>query len=663
MRTSPCGRWTISCNGHGLTWNAGERVQSYTHPLWMLLLTGVYFVTREAYYSTLLLSAAVSILAVVLLLRYVATSSPWSVLVGGAALVLSKAFVDYSTSGLENPLTHLLLALFFIVYLRTFPAPRKLFLLSLIAALIAVNRVDAVLLVGLPFLLALVEERAYVHAHPLAALGWLALGALPFVAWEIFSLAYYGFLVPNTAFAKLNTGIPQADLLRQGLVYLVQSTRIDYFTSACLLGFAVLALLARRARITAMVLAALLYLAYVVWIGGDFMSGRFLAAPFFCIVAAATASGMLDGRRIGPAVLAAVLVLGLLQPTVARLGRPHLPVRRGRQPHDRHRRRARLLLRLHRAGAPAAGPGRHAPPLLAGRRTARPLRPAQGAAGVGRRVLRLRGGAGDVRRRPERAGRPASRPPAGPAREKVAHRPFRAPAARGLPGNAGFGREQAVRPRGGRVLRPAVDRRARAALDRGALAGDLEDEHGAVRRPVGGLRRRPARTPLARAAPARRLSTELCNAQGTADVRFAGGPKLVGYSAEVQGAGADRKLAATLYWQRGDEHADYLASFVHVRPVKPGQPANPNDPYGIWAGAEHYQPGGHWSTEYWRDHVYVDQFLVPLPPDMPAGEYGLEVGWFDPKAGEQLDPVAETVKPPLGILWRSVLLPPLRVDK
>jgi hypothetical protein len=46
---------------------------------------------------------------------------------------------------------------------------------------------------------------------------------------------------------------------------------------------------------------------------------------------------------------------------------------------------------------------------------------------------------------------------------------------------------------------------------------------------------------------------------------------------------------------------------------------------------------------------------------MPPGEYFLEVGWFDPATGEQLDPAPETVTPPLKILWRSVLLPPVRI--
>src|SRR5712692_3374466 len=33
-------------NGYGLTWNIDERVQVYTHPLWMFLLSMVYFCLR-----------------------------------------------------------------------------------------------------------------------------------------------------------------------------------------------------------------------------------------------------------------------------------------------------------------------------------------------------------------------------------------------------------------------------------------------------------------------------------------------------------------------------------------------------------------------------------------------------------------------------------------
>ena len=43
----------------------------------------------------------------------------------------------------------------------------------------------------------------------------LALGLSPLIAWELFSLFYYGFLFPNTAFAKLNTGLPRNELMQE----------------------------------------------------------------------------------------------------------------------------------------------------------------------------------------------------------------------------------------------------------------------------------------------------------------------------------------------------------------------------------------------------------------------------------------------------------------
>ena len=39
--------------GHGLRWNVAERVQAYTHPLWLFVLALPYSITREPYLTTL----------------------------------------------------------------------------------------------------------------------------------------------------------------------------------------------------------------------------------------------------------------------------------------------------------------------------------------------------------------------------------------------------------------------------------------------------------------------------------------------------------------------------------------------------------------------------------------------------------------------------------
>src|SRR5690242_15013574 len=43
-------------NGYGLRWNVAERVQTYTNPLWMLLMSAAYVVSHVVYYTSLALS-------------------------------------------------------------------------------------------------------------------------------------------------------------------------------------------------------------------------------------------------------------------------------------------------------------------------------------------------------------------------------------------------------------------------------------------------------------------------------------------------------------------------------------------------------------------------------------------------------------------------------
>ena len=104
-------------HGYGLRWNIAERVQTYTHPLWMLALTASSWMMGESYYSTIATSIATS-LAAVTLLTYKLAASRRTAVAGLLAVGTSQAHLDYATSGLENPLTHLLLALFILGRLR-----------------------------------------------------------------------------------------------------------------------------------------------------------------------------------------------------------------------------------------------------------------------------------------------------------------------------------------------------------------------------------------------------------------------------------------------------------------------------------------------------------------------------------------------------------------
>lgn len=264
-------------NGHGLRWNIAERVQAYTHPLWMLLISGAYFVTRDLYYSTIGLSLACSAAVLPVLARRLGTANS-AVLVGLGVLLFSKAFVEYSASGLENPLTHLLLVFFFVVYFRTPFGRREFLLLALLGALIALNRMDAILLV-LP---ALIEAFWRVRSARAVLAGLV--GFSPFMLWEAFSVVYYGFPFPNTAYAKLGTGIGQLELLGQSYYYFLNSLRLDPVTLPAIAAALLLALFVPERKHTVVMAGVAFYLVYIARIGGDFMSGRFFAAPLLCSV-------------------------------------------------------------------------------------------------------------------------------------------------------------------------------------------------------------------------------------------------------------------------------------------------------------------------------------------------------------------------------------------
>jgi len=289
--------------GHGLTWNVAERVQVYTNPLFMLIFSLVYAFTREAFLSAIALQVVLSAGAAWLLGWKVARSAASGAFVL-VVLAVSRSFVDYSTSGLENPLNHLLLAAFL---WQILDRPRATFVHGLLAALLLTSRLDMALLVGPPLVYRVIQARSW-----RAVLG-AALGFAPFLLWEGFALVYYGSPVPNTAYAKLSTGIPDRALIPQGRHYYHALLKFDRP------GFVVLAAglaagLVLWRRFGAWALALSLYLVYVIEIGGDFMAGRFFTAPL-CIAVGLLAQLELPRRWSAAWLLPALGAIGLAYQT------------------------------------------------------------------------------------------------------------------------------------------------------------------------------------------------------------------------------------------------------------------------------------------------------------------------------------------------------------
>jgi arabinofuranosyltransferase len=293
---------------HGLRWNSAERVQAYTHPLWLLLMILARYVGRDAYWSLLALSVLTSAACVGMIAYRSPRVAPFLAAIAGT-LALSKSFVEFSSSGLENPLTHLLVVLLWVEAVRS-PSPSP-FRVSALAGLAALNRLDLLLLFIPPLLAAL-------RAQPRVSLrDWrcVVLACSPLLAWELFSLVYYGSLVPNTAIAKLETGVSRAELLGHGLAYVLQPSWNDPVSLVLLLVGLPLGMVRGRGPLRALCLGATLYICYVIWIGGDFMAGRFLSAPVLVAVLTLIELAPIPRPALQVALSAGALALQAVSPT------------------------------------------------------------------------------------------------------------------------------------------------------------------------------------------------------------------------------------------------------------------------------------------------------------------------------------------------------------
>lgn len=314
-------------HGRGLRFNALERVQAYTHPLWLVFVTPFVALTGEGLWAPIAASLVCTAAAVALVVRLCGTEGPggWTAVL---ALVASKSFVDFSTSGLENPLTHLLLAVFVFVLLRpaagpdTAPAPRapvsrrRLLALSACSALLFVDRMDAVLLLSpVAGWVALELVRA---GRARRAVAPVLLGLLPALLWLAFATLYYGSPWPNTAYAKLSTGIGAGALIGQGLLYLRDFIEVDSAGALVLMAGTLAGLTHGRLEVRALAAGLPLYVLYTVWIGGDFMLGRFFTPPVFLAALllgiAARAGRPAWQARFAPAITVAAVLLSVLSP-------------------------------------------------------------------------------------------------------------------------------------------------------------------------------------------------------------------------------------------------------------------------------------------------------------------------------------------------------------
>lgn len=274
--------------GHGIRFNLYERSFLSTSVAYFFILLPLRLATSDPFvmYAVFALACNATLLY---LLWVLAQRNVWVWLLGLGLLFASKAHFDYSWFGQENPLGHVLATALALAWCRLYPGlkvgePPTRAWWCFFVALVAVAplyRHDFVLLAWPLAGWALWANRA--------RLGWAglfrstALMLVPLGAWTLFSLVYFGFPLPASAYAKLPEGYGLGYRLVSAWDYYRFSLHKDGVMMSVI--FASQLLWFRRGPARAIAVAVALVLIYVIFVGGDYMGGRFFSAAYVLMVA------------------------------------------------------------------------------------------------------------------------------------------------------------------------------------------------------------------------------------------------------------------------------------------------------------------------------------------------------------------------------------------
>ena len=268
--------------GQGLVYNIGERSTASTCPLFTLVIALAYFVTREMYFTSLAVCTLLSVAAYVILV-YKLCRTKEQVVISFITLSGSQAFISYTTSGLENSLLFFLSALFLLTLRNKERFDGKsMLILALLISLLAMARMDSVLIFVPVIVWIYLFKRENVSF--IKAVGIGILGLLPFILWELFACFYFGFPFPNPAYVKLGTAIAMKEYIKRGILYTVYTGLDDIVVIVIPAAAVLFSLFSRKLKYILVSSGILIYVVYIIRIGGDFMMGRHFTNLFFVSV-------------------------------------------------------------------------------------------------------------------------------------------------------------------------------------------------------------------------------------------------------------------------------------------------------------------------------------------------------------------------------------------
>jgi arabinofuranosyltransferase len=292
-------------DGAGLVWNPGQHVEGYSNYLWVVTLAGLHKAGADIVLSGRWLGFSIAIVGAGATYRLSRDllddqSGPIAGLVAALLLSASGSWALWAAGGLEVPLFGTLVIVAVLLHLRErewrWPPVS-----GAVWALVAMTRPDGILLAAVSSLFKVydgVHAARGARAHSMRAVrefAWLLFFFATFAAiygpYYLWRYDTYGWFFPNTYYAKVGYGIDQYDRgLRYFMLFLEESGGWLLLITPIAIAFAPM----RRSRATYVFGLMIVWMAYVVYVGGDsLLRFRFFAPVlplFFALVTASVAA-------------------------------------------------------------------------------------------------------------------------------------------------------------------------------------------------------------------------------------------------------------------------------------------------------------------------------------------------------------------------------------
>ncbi|MDI6767361.1 MAG: hypothetical protein QME52_11110 [Bacteroidota bacterium] len=269
--------------GNGLVWNVGERIEGYTNFLWTLLISLGIYLGCEPIMLSYILGTLFFILSLFFTykLSFLITNSHKIAHLTVILLGTNYTFFCFATGGLETQMQAALFVISSYICIQGLLlnqwSKNQLFLLSLLLTISILTRLDSVLMVGILASVTIYHtlKESFTFKHKLLKL-FVFISPLIFVVgvWMLWKLSYYGDILPNTFYIKASAVTSPLN----GLHYIYRFIFSYLLFPLFIVGVFAIRSFLKNHNSTMLILTAiiLLWLLYVIKIGGDFMEFRFM---------------------------------------------------------------------------------------------------------------------------------------------------------------------------------------------------------------------------------------------------------------------------------------------------------------------------------------------------------------------------------------------------